>query len=186
MSATSSDGRDTRAALQAGGSPWAHSLGHQRREAIERAHDLADGLGGDAGVERRGVELGVPKQDLDHPNIDVLLEQMRRKAVTQGVRGHPLADLGHVGRGMAGARELARRHRVDRVLAREQPALWPRNAIPVAQKLEQMRGKHHVAILAALALLDAHHHAFAVDVGYLQRDDLGHAQSCPVGDTELY
>ena len=34
---------------------------HQRCEAVERAHDLADGVGGDAGVERRGVELGVPK-----------------------------------------------------------------------------------------------------------------------------
>jgi hypothetical protein len=30
-------------------------LGHQRREAVERAHDLTDGVGGDAGVERRGV-----------------------------------------------------------------------------------------------------------------------------------
>jgi hypothetical protein len=37
-------------------------LGHQRREAVERAHDLADGVGGDAGVKCRGVELGVPKQ----------------------------------------------------------------------------------------------------------------------------
>ena len=36
-------------------------LGHQRREAVERAHDLTDGVGGDASVERRGVELGVPK-----------------------------------------------------------------------------------------------------------------------------
>src|SRR5438477_3674749 len=33
-------------------------LGHQRREAIERAHDLAYRVGGDARIERRGVELG--------------------------------------------------------------------------------------------------------------------------------
>ena len=44
-------------------------LRQQRREAVERTHDLTDGVGGDAGVERRGVELGVPKQDLDHPNM---------------------------------------------------------------------------------------------------------------------
>ena len=31
------------------------------RNAIERAHYLVDGVGGDAGVKRRGVELGVPK-----------------------------------------------------------------------------------------------------------------------------
>jgi hypothetical protein len=57
-------------------------LGPQRREAVERAHDLADRIGGDARVERRGLELGVAQQDLDHPNIDVLLKQMRCKAVS--------------------------------------------------------------------------------------------------------
>jgi hypothetical protein len=29
---------------------------------LQRAHDLADGLGGDARVERRGIELGVTKR----------------------------------------------------------------------------------------------------------------------------
>jgi hypothetical protein len=60
------------------------------------------------------------EQDLDHPDIGVLLQQMRRKAVKR-VRGHVLVDLGHVGRGMAGAPELARRHRVDRVHSGKQP-----------------------------------------------------------------
>jgi hypothetical protein len=32
------------------------------RDMIERAHDLPDGLGGDARIERRGVEFGVPEQ----------------------------------------------------------------------------------------------------------------------------
>ena len=124
------------------------------------------------------------QQDLDHPDIDVLLKQMCRKAVAQRMRGHTLGNLGHVGRGVAGAGELACRHRGDRVLAGEQPALRPCNAIPVAQKPEQHRGKHRMAILAALALLDAQHHAFGIDIGYLQRDDLGHPQSCTVGDTQ--
>jgi hypothetical protein len=31
------------------------------RDAVERAHDFPDGLGGDTGIERRGVELGVPQ-----------------------------------------------------------------------------------------------------------------------------
>src|SRR5713226_7979700 len=56
-------------------------LGPQRCEAIERAHDLADRVGGDARIERRRLEFGVTQQDLDHPNIDVLLKQMRCKAV---------------------------------------------------------------------------------------------------------
>jgi hypothetical protein len=37
-------------------------LGPQRREAVERAHDLADRIGGDARVERRGLELGVAQR----------------------------------------------------------------------------------------------------------------------------
>src|SRR3984885_557918 len=70
MSATSSDGRDTR---RASGGRFGALL-ELARNTIERTHDLPDGLGGDAGVERCGVELGVPQQDLDHPDIGVLLQ----------------------------------------------------------------------------------------------------------------
>src|SRR5258708_1762040 len=154
ISATSSRGRDTRRA--SGGRFGA--LFELARNAIERAHDLADGLGGDAGIERRGVEPGVPQQDLDHPNVGVLLQQMRRKAVTKRVRGHPLVDLGHVGRGMAGARELASRHRVDRVHSGKQPPLWACRLVPGTQQLKQMRRQHYVAVFLALALFDPDHH----------------------------
>jgi len=33
-----------------------------QRDMLQRAHDLTDGLGGDTGVERRGIELGVTEQ----------------------------------------------------------------------------------------------------------------------------
>jgi hypothetical protein len=36
-------------------------------------------------------------QHLDHPNIDVLLQEMGGKAVAQRVRGHALADPGQMG-----------------------------------------------------------------------------------------
>ena len=32
------------------------------RDMLQRAHDLADRLGGDTSIERRGIELGVPEQ----------------------------------------------------------------------------------------------------------------------------
>ena len=112
--------------------------------------------------------------------------KMCRKAVTKGVRGHLLADLGYLGRGIAGAPELARRHRVDRVHSGKQPPLWVCRVVPGAQQLEQMRRKHHVAVLVALALFDPDHHALAVDVGYLQRDHLGHSQSGPIGYTQSH
>ena len=119
-------------------------------DAIERAHDVADRPGGDPGVERGGVELGVPQQDLDHADVDVLLQQMGGEAVAQGVRRHALADIGQVGRRMAGPCELARCHRLNRIAARKQPALWLCHLPPGAQQVEQMRRQHHVAILAAL------------------------------------
>src|SRR5665647_3472826 len=73
--------------------------------------------------------------------------------------------------GMAGAVELACGQRVQPVLSRKQPALWPRQLPPGPQQIEQMRGQHNIAILAAFALLDPDHHALTVDVGYLQRHD---------------
>lgn len=41
----------------------------QRREAIQRAHDFADRIGRDPRIERRGFQLGMAKQHLDHPHI---------------------------------------------------------------------------------------------------------------------
>ena len=111
ISATSSDGRDKSAALYAGGFAWFAP----RDEMFERARDLAERLDGDAGVERRGIELLVPEQHLDHANVDLLLQQMRGEAVPQRMQRHRLVDLGHLRRGMAGAVELARRERLPRV-----------------------------------------------------------------------
>ena len=56
-------------------------LGHQRCETIKRAHDLADRVGGDAGVERRRFQFGMSKKHLNHTNIDILLKQVSRKGV---------------------------------------------------------------------------------------------------------
>jgi hypothetical protein len=105
-------------------------------QAIQRAHDVPDGVGGDARVERGRIELRVPQKNLDHADIDVLLKQVLCKTVPQGMRGDALGDLGHLGRRVAGAIELTRRHRVDRVKPGKQPDLWPRDAPPVAQKVQ--------------------------------------------------
>jgi hypothetical protein len=142
---------------------------------FQRAHHLLDRLGGNPSVERRGIELGVTEQDLDHTDIDVLLQQMGGKAVPQGVQRHALVDLGHLRRRMAGAIELARGDRLHAIAAWKQPALRPRRPPPGAQQFEQARREHDVAILAALALLDADDHSPAVDIADLERDDLGGA-----------
>src|SRR6266478_6202525 len=180
MSATSSDGRDTR------------RLASGRRlgplglvgDMLQRAHDLPDRLGGDARVERRGIEPGVPEQHLDHSDIDVLFQQMSGKAVPQGVERYALVDLGPIGCGMAGAIELARRHRLHAVAARKQPALRSCRLPPGAQQFEEMWRQHHVTVFTAFALLDADHHALAVDVADLERDHLGGAQTGAISHTQ--
>ena len=55
---------------------------------------------------------------------------------------------------------------------------------PGAQQFEQLRRKHRMAILAALALLDADQHARRVDVGHLERHHLGDAQPGTIGRAE--
>src|SRR6266568_6312202 len=117
ISATSKAGRDTSASASAG----RPDLLELERDVLQRAHDLTDRLGGDAGIERRGVELGVTEQHLDDADIDVLLEQVGGKAVPQGVQRDALVDLRQLGCSMAGAIELARRHRLRRIAARK----WP-------------------------------------------------------------
>src|SRR5215472_14584678 len=147
---------------------------------LQRAHDLADRLGGDAGIECRGIKLG----HLDDADIDVLLEQVGGEAMPQGVQRDALVDLRHLGSGVAGSIELARGHRLRRIAAREQPALLPRRLPPGAQQVEQTRRQHDGTVLAAFALLDADDHALAVDVGDLERDHLGGAQAGAVGHAQ--
>src|SRR5215469_10782619 len=97
------------------------------------------------------------EKHLNHTNIDILLKQMSGKRVPQSMGCHALLEVGHLGSGMAGARELTCRDWIDWVVTRKQPSLRPRDAIPVAQKFKQRGGKHRIAILATLALFDAQH-----------------------------
>ena len=50
-------------------------------QPLQWALDVADRVDGDAGVERRRLQLRVSEQNLDHANIDALLEQMGGEAV---------------------------------------------------------------------------------------------------------
>ena len=99
-----------------GGAP--HGGGLRGRQRLQRADHLAQDLGGHVGVERRGLELLVAEQHLDHADVDLLLQQVGGKAVAQRVHRHALVDLRGLGGGMDGAVELARGQRVHRVRAR--------------------------------------------------------------------
>src|SRR6516225_861477 len=167
ISATSTAGRGN------GGA----SAGHLQQQ-VERACHLAERVDGDAGVERRGVELLVSEQHLDDADIGLLLEEVGGKAVPQRVNADPLANVGarrcHANEPI----ELAPTHVLSTVageqpgLAGMHPSLLARGAPPFTQYIEQVGRENDVAILLALALLDADDHSVAVDVAELQRYDL--------------
>jgi Glutathione S-transferase, C-terminal domain len=105
------------------------------------------------------------------------LEEIKRERVTW-------PGPGHMGRRMTSAVELARSHRIDRVLSWKEPRLRPADAPPIAQDIEQHRRKHSMPVLAALALLHAQYHAGAIDIGDLQRQHLGGSEPRPVGNAQ--
>ena len=127
---------------------------------------------------------------LDHVDVDLLFEQVGGKAVTQGVHRDALVDQRHVGSRADGAVELAHGQRIHGIesgnshpLVRIFPWAWAAPSTSCAAARAAGR-EHRVAVLAALALLDAQRHALAVDVGDLQADDLARTQARAVGQRQ--
>jgi len=113
-------------------------------------------------------------KDLDHPDIGCLLQYMvRPKLWSRVCRGHRLPS-SDIGRGIAGAPELARRHRVDRVHPVKQPPVWAA-ALYRRATARAVAGKHP----GALALFDTDTMRLLVDVWIPQRDTFGHSQTAP-------
>src|SRR5437763_4936811 len=132
MSATSTAGRGNGRA----------SAGHLQQE-VERARHLADRADGDACVQGRRVELLVSQQNLDDPDIGLLLQEMRGEAVPQRMNTNALGNAGARRRQANQPMELARTHVLPAVagqqpgLAGMHPSLLARDAPPLAQSLEQ-------------------------------------------------
>ncbi len=76
-------------------------------------------------VARGGIEFAVARQDLDHPDVDLLLEQVGGEAMPERVQRDALVDAGRLPGAIKGATELARGERIDRVLTGKQPTLRP-------------------------------------------------------------
>ena len=133
------------------------------------------------GVARRRRQVGVAQQHLDHADVDAALQQMGGEAVPQDVDGHLLADPRRRPRRPAGRMQRRRLDRAGRVAPRKQPLLWTRQPPVGAQDRQELRRQHHVALLAALAVLDADHHPAAVDIGDPEAGDLRDPQPGGIG-----
>src|SRR5437660_4967089 len=108
MSATSTAGRDNGRAL----------AGHLQQE-VERARHLADRADGDTCVERRRVELLVSEQDLDDPDIGLLLQEVGGKAVPQCMNTDALGNAGACCCHANEPVELARTHVLSAVAGKQ-------------------------------------------------------------------
>ena len=60
-----------------------------RCQMLQRALDRTQGGAGDLAIARGRVELLVPEQDLDHPDVDLLLQEMGGEAGPQAVQERP-------------------------------------------------------------------------------------------------
>jgi len=78
-------------------------------------------MSGGSPPSRKGrvVELGMPEQDLDDPDVGAVLQQVGGEAVAQLVRADPFGDVGGLGCLDDDAIELPRADRLHRVLSGE-------------------------------------------------------------------
>src|SRR5215510_13996635 len=92
---------------------------------------------------REIVQLLVPEQYLDDADVDLLLEEVSGERVRQAVHRDRLIDSRRRGGSMDRAVELPRGHRIGRIEAGEEPAVWQDPALgmgqapPATQPLEQ-------------------------------------------------
>src|SRR6266581_1045162 len=133
------------------------------------------------------------QQRLDDSNIGVALKQVGRKAMAQRMQRHALLDPGGVGRLVEQPVELPGRRRLAGSGAGKQPTLLRWHARvrtrwaslpPRPQQTEHLGRQHHVAVLAALGLLDANDILRLVDMLDLQPHHFAGAQTTAIAETE--
>src|ERR1700756_644508 len=130
------------------------------------------------------------QQNLDYPNIGLLLQEMRGEAVPQRMNAETLGDAGtprcqaNDPMQLARTRMLAAVAGEQPVLTGRHPSLLARNAPPFMQYLEQDGRENDVPILLAFALLDPDDHPVTIDIGELERYDLRGSQAGGVSQAQ--
>src|ERR1017187_10167997 len=124
------------------------------------------------------LQIAVAEENLDGAQVGAGLQQMGRKAVTKGMRMKRFANAGAFSSFATGVPAYPG---TDRIVGGMPLAAWkqPCNrfagqpAIMLSQFVEQMGAEHHVAVLAARAVMNMEDHALAIDIGEFQACQLG-------------
>src|SRR5215469_11598934 len=115
---------------------WTRHYRVSVRRGRERALDLPDEVDGNAGIARGRLDVPMPEQVLDDPNVDALFKQVGRETVSQRVDRNRLAQPGGRGRAPAGQLHRPLGHRPGRIAAGKQPVRWPCRLPVVAKNTE--------------------------------------------------
>lgn len=127
-------------------------------------------------VARGGLDIFVAHQDLDGAQIFARFQEVRRKAMAQGMHAALLADAGFAFGLPIDFLETTFGQGFRQATARKEPDGRPIH-FPVRAQLRQQRlGQERVAVFVAFALFDSDGHALAVDIGDFQTNDFAQTQ----------
>src|SRR5262245_25010933 len=134
------------------------------RQEIERR------VGTDLRVARQvkvpggGTDVPVAEQSLNGMQVNAGFQQVRGEGVAEPMNAPRLADAGGALRDLIHPWERGGMQRLTSSLRRKHPRSWTSDPPVLAERIEQPRRQDGVAVLAALAVLDADRHARRIDV----------------------
>ena len=146
-----------------------HHRGRRHVQLLERIGRRVEVASREVEIHRRVRQVGVTEQELNRAQVGARFQQMRRVGVPQRVRRDAFVDAG-LPRGEAHGLpdhlrgDRAHRH-ASRGASRERDRSAAASTGSTARSAARSVGTEgNLAIAAALALLDAEHHALAIDV----------------------
>src|SRR5262249_38653639 len=107
----------------------------------------------------RSAQAAMSEQHLNDAHVLAGFQQVRGKRVPQSSHGDGLLHAGCDAQSLTHLSDAMPTNRLVAVLTRKEPTAWSVLLPILSQYLEQSGREHHVAILLALALPDADHHA---------------------------
>ena len=137
-------------------------------------------------VDAGGLQVSVAEQHLDRRQVSAVLQQVRGKAMPQHVWADALLDARVPGRIVADMPDgfVGQVLAVRSGLTGKQPRFRLLPSPVFTERFEEPRTERHIAILAALALVNMDDHALTIDVLDAQADQFATSHASGVESHE--